>query len=155
MIQDRFQLLLQDLSKQLKIEMKPDSNNSCMLGIKDQLEVQLEMDPNHDHILVIGSKLAELSPGKFREEMLLAALSANARPYPRIGSFSYSTKLNSLILHMSIDLDHFSADHVLRTLTPFIHKAYTWKKAIETGDVTRNLIETDFTNSNAGNPFEL
>jgi len=135
--------------------MKPDKNNSCLLNIKDKLKVQLELDTNNQSVLIIASVLGELSPGKFREDILLSALKANAKPYPRIGNFAYSTKLNSLVLSSSLNIDHFKAENVLAVLTPFFHKAYAWKDAIDRGESDHRLDEKDFTNTNTDNIFEL
>lgn len=155
MLEDRFTLLLKELASLLKIKLSPDENHSCLLNIKDKLKVQLELDQNDQDILVIGSVLGELSPGKFREDILFSALKANAKPFPRIGDFAYSTKLNSLILFSRLNLDHFSAEHVLSVLTPFVHKAYAWKDALDRGESDHRLEEKDFANMNTDNIFEL
>ncbi len=155
MLEDRFTLLLKDLGSLLKIELVSDENNSCLLNIKDKLKVQLELDQNDQDILLIGSVLGELSPGKFREDILFSALKANAKPYPRIGNFAYSTKLNSLVLSSSLNIDHFTAENVLSVLTPFVHKAYAWKDAIDKGESDHRLEEKDFANMNTDNIFEL
>ena len=119
MLIDRLTSCLEDLSKLLDIELKPDNNHSCLIKIKDKLEVQLELDRENQDYLIIGSLLGELPSGKFREEILFSALKANARSYPRIGSFAYSTKLNNLVLYELLNLNQISPETILSILTSF------------------------------------
>ena len=121
MIADKFTVLLEDLSKSLSLNLKPDENNSCLIVIQDKIEVQLELDPTESY-LIIGSILGELPPGKFREDTLLAALKSNAKPYPRLGTFAYSKKVNSLVLFEKLELEIFTVENILGMLTPFIKK---------------------------------
>lgn len=132
MIADKFTLLLEDLSKHLSIKLAPDENNSCLINIHDKIEIQLQLEPTETY-LIIGSILGELPPGKFREDTLISALTANARPYPRLGTFAYSKKVNSLILFEKIEVEIFDVENILGILTPFIKKAITWKDALDNG----------------------
>lgn len=132
MISDKFTLLLEDLSKYLSLTLKPDAHHSCLLVIKNKVKVQLELDPTQN-FLIIGSILAELPPGKFRENTLFAALKANAKPYPRLGNFAYSNKKNALVLFEKIEMDVFSIENILSMLIPFIKKAIHWKDALDNG----------------------
>ncbi len=132
MIANKFTLLLQELSKELSMDLKPDENNSCLIVIQDKLKIQLELDPEEKN-LIIGSILTELPPGKFREDILLSSLTANAKRYPRLGTFAYSKKLNSLVLFEMIELEFFNVENILSMLTPFIKKALLWKEALEQG----------------------
>jgi hypothetical protein len=155
MLDDRFTLLLKDLSTLLKIELKPDQNNSCLINLKDKIKIQLELDPAKEAHLVIGSILGELHPGKFREELLMLALQANGKLYPRAGNFAYSTKLNSLILFEILNLDHYKPDRVLAILTPFVHKAFAWKDSISKGTIFPHLVDIDFIQSQNQDIFNL
>lgn len=142
MIADKFSLLLEDLSKYLSLNLRPDENNSCLINIKDKVEVQIELDPS-ETFLIIGAVLGELPPGKFREDSLLSALKANARPYPILGIFAYSKKANSLVLFEKLELEVFNTENILSLLTPFIKKAVTWKDALEKGN-SAPLNEEDY-----------
>lgn len=132
MIGGKFALLLEDLSKHLSMNLKPDDNNSCLIVIQNKIEVQLELDPSENY-LIIGSILGELPSGRFRADCLVAALKANARHYPLLGTFAYSRKLNSLILFEKIQTAIFDTNNILSILTPFIKKAMAWKGALDEG----------------------
>lgn len=155
MLDDRFTLLLKELSTLLGVELKPDQNNSCLLNLKDKIKVQIELDPSQENQLILGSVLGELSPGTFREEMLLLALRSNAKPYPRVGDFGYSTNLNSLILFEVLNIDYGSAENVFHVLTPFVHKAFAWKEAIDNTLVSPQLVDMDFAGIQDNNIFGL
>lgn len=132
MIADKFTVLLEDLSKHLSMNLTPDEHNSCLIVIKDKLEIQLSLDSSQKY-LIVGSVLGELPSGKFRQDCLYAALKANARPYPLLGIFSYSRKINSLVLYEKINLNVFDINNILSILTPFVKKAMTWKEALDNG----------------------
>lgn len=132
MIGSKFAILLEDLSKHLSMNLKPDENQSCLLVIQNKIEVQLELDPTETY-LIIGSILGELPSGRFRSDCLMAALKANARPYPLLGTFAYSRKLNSLVLFEKIETAIFDTNNILSILTPFIKKGIAWKEALDEG----------------------
>lgn len=146
----KFSILLEDLSKQLSIKLKVDDNESCLLSFANGLEVQVELTPNQEEI-IIGSNLGELPAGKFREDCLKEALIRNDAPYPRCGNFSYSKKLNSLILFEKLSLTNLSVDLILKILTPFIQKAKTWKESLGQGRTP--LLQED--NLDQDKPFGL
>lgn len=144
MIGDKFAVLLEDLSKHLSMDLKPDENNTCLLNIRDTIEIALELEPNQEY-LVIGAVIGKLPSGKFRLDSLFGALKANAKPYPRLGTFAYSKQLGSLVLFEMLDLDVFTAEDILTFLTPFIKKAIKWKETIDSG-VPAPDVEEDYIN---------
>lgn len=132
MVGDKFAVILEDLSRNLSLDLKVDENESCLINIQNRIEIQLELDPSQCY-LVIGAVIGELPPGKFREDSLVAALKANAKPYPRLGTFAFSRRLESLVIFEMIELDHFDVNNILSILTPLIKKALTWKNALQSG----------------------
>jgi hypothetical protein len=151
MIVNKFAILLEDLSRHLSLNLQPDENNSCLLNIRDKVEVQLELDPTQRY-LIFGSIIAELSPGKFREDALVSGLKANAKPYPRLGTFAFSKQKNCLVLFEMIEVDVFSVENILSLLTPFIKKAIRWKEAFDSGRTSPG-IEEDYRNLNNDTNF--
>lgn len=154
-MQDAFSQFLSDLSKLLSIPLSPDENQSCLIEVQEKLKLQIELDPSQEGVLLLGSQLPEIPPGKYREELLLSALTANAAPYPRTGNFGYSKKLNALFLFETFVLQELSAETFLKLLLPFTQKAYAWKRAIEHSENTHSLLSTDFTEQTTGNIFDL
>lgn len=156
MIQDAFSQLLVDLSKLLNMDLKPDQNFSCLIEIQDKLKVQLEMDPDREDCLVVGTFLPEIPPGKYREDLLISALKANTAAYPRAGNFGYSHKLNCLVLFELFSLSRTKAENLLTQLVPLVQKAFTWKESILRGENTAHLQIQDFTQTpSTGNIFDL
>ncbi len=156
MLEDSFTQLLKELSFLLDMELKPDENQSCLIEIQGKLKIQLEMDPSANDQLMIGSLLPELSSGRYRESILLSALRANAQPYPRTGTFSYSPALNCLVIFEMLPLRYFNGEKTLKILIPFIKKAHTWKEAIERSELTEHLEKENFvTNPTIGTLFNL
>lgn len=140
MIINKFAVILEDISRFLSLDLKPDENNSCLLNIRNKIEIQLELDPTEKY-LVFGCIIGELPPGKFREEALVSGLKANAKPYPRLGTFAYSRLKNSLVLFEMIEIDVFSIENILSILTPFIKKAIKWKEAFDSGRTSPGIEE--------------
>lgn len=156
MIEDAFTQLLKELSTLLQMELKPDDNLSCLIDIQGKLKIQMEMDPSSEDTLVLGSFLPEIPSGAYRESILLSSLSANAQPYPRTGTFSYSSSLNCLVIFERLPLRHFNAEKVLKILIPFIKKAYAWKEVLERSERAEHLEKENFAQtSTLGNLFEL
>ncbi len=129
---DLFTDILNQLSRELSIPLKPDGNHSCLLLIREKLEVQLELDPSLS-FLITGCVLAPLPPGKTREEILFAALKSNRSEPPRYGHFGYAKKNDSLILFEMTPVESLRTENFSLFLSAFIRKAFSWKEAIESG----------------------
>ena len=71
----RFEELLKDLGTDLSMELKPDKLNACTLKIDETLLVQLKIDESQSFLL-LGSKISEIPPGKFRENVFSKTLPA-------------------------------------------------------------------------------
>lgn len=135
MVEDPYVELLELAGKHFSCELEPDPNNTCLLSVDGEVEVQLEMDPTQD-FFVMGTKIGELPPGKFREEVLKEALIANNRPYPRNGNLAYSRKLNCLVMYEMFEIKHFPLEVIISVLTLFIENAKKWKRALSAGQTT-------------------
>lgn len=128
---DIFQQLIWDLGEITKLPLHVDENRSCRLLIEGKLPVHLEMDSTGDY-LIVAAMLPEIAPGRFREEILKAALKTNAS-YHSFGVLSYVEKKNILVLHKLLLASQCSAQQLIDFLIPFIEYAESWQKAIESG----------------------
>lgn len=128
---DRFQELLWDLGELIEVPLHIDKNNACKLLMDEKLEVQLEMDP-HGEKLLVASFISEIPPGRFRENVLKDALKVNSTYHP-FGSFAYLEKNNHLILHQYLDTDHLSGEKLVEYLETFIVEAEEWRQALING----------------------
>lgn len=127
-----FEELLEKLSKTLSLPLAPDQNRACAIQIKKNITVQLQMDSTEEKLL-IGCKIIELPPGKFRENVLKETLKANGLPDPRIGTFAYIEQINHLFLFQYYPIEILSGERLSSLLGPFIQMAESWKEAISTG----------------------
>ena len=91
MIGDKWANLLEELGKVIKVPLKPDKLNCCLLKFKTGTQVQMEIDSRGENV-VIAANLGELTQGKYRENVLKEALKANGLPPPQTGIFAYGKK---------------------------------------------------------------
>jgi hypothetical protein len=138
MVTDAFNLLLQDLGKLLKIKLESDAHNSCLIRFPNKFTIQLELDRS-GNFLLLGSDLAIVPPGRYRENVFREALKANGLPSPRNGDFAYSKQTDRLILSEKLLMTDLNGDKLLSTFTPFLEKARYWHDTIAHGDVPAAL----------------
>ena len=134
MITDKFDNLIQELGTALKIKLKPDKNNACLLRFKNGMQIQLEADSRSEK-LILASDLGQIPQGRYRENIFREALKANGLPPPRNGIFAYSKKNESLVLCDSISLEELTGTKLADYLHSFIQKGELWKNAITRGEV--------------------
>lgn len=130
---DRFEELLDQFGRLINVVLRPDRNQACRLTFNKTLQVQLEYDIAKEKIL-IASLIAEIPPGKFRENILREALKAN-NLYPRTGTLGYSERHNKLALFDFLSVHGLTAEKLSAYLTPFVEKANFWRTSIESGIV--------------------
>ncbi len=135
-----FEELLKELGPLIEVEgLEPDEHESCLLVYDDELQVQLECEQPAGDRLIIGSALGEVPPGRYREDLLVAALVANGRPYPRYGTLAFSDQNDNLILFEKLPEQGLNADFLAKFLTKFNKQARAWREALQGGS-----IPTDF-----------
>jgi len=155
MITNAYEAILIELSEALKIKkLAPDLNNSCLLKMKEGLEVQIEPDQSGDRLLM-GSKLGNIPPGAYRTSIFLAALQTNALFPPQIGVFGWSEVSDQLILFVKIPMSNLRGDVLNEMLSAFVIKATIWKKAITGNQVPIVQTETNKIIASRGGLFGL
>ena len=134
MIGDKLANLLEELGVVLKISLKPDKNNCCLLKFKNGAQVQMEMDSRSENVVMV-SELGQLSQGRYRENILKEALKANGLPAPQTGIFAYSKKKESLLLTDQLAMEELSGLKLAEHISLFMQKADLWREAIVAGQV--------------------
>lgn len=135
MVKEYFGTLLEEVGKLLHIEnLQPDKNNSCLIQFPNKLNLQLEVDP-HRNVLVIGCNLGIVPAGRYRENVFREALKANGVPPPRYGNFSYSKQMDSLVMTSELSMQDIHADKIVHEMRSFLSKANQWREAISRGDI--------------------
>ena len=128
---DHFAILLADLGALIQVPLHPDHQRGCNLSVNGELHVQLKEDENR---ILVASFLAEIPPGKFRENILKETLKEN-NLFPRTGTFSYSERNNQLALFSYLPLEGLRGDTLADFLEAFLEKAFSWKTALLTGQL--------------------
>jgi hypothetical protein len=137
MVTDFFGTLLQELSRAVQIPgLKPDANNSCLIRFRKQndIRIQIELD-SAGLMVVIGTDLGSVAPGRYRENIFTEALKANGLPSPRYGTFAYSRKTDHLLLFEKLPIRDLTGDKVADYLKLFIEKAKVWQEALARNEV--------------------
>lgn len=146
-----FEELIEHLSEELHIELIPDNQQTVSILIDDHLTVQIEVDDYKKEFLFIAF-IAEVAPGRFREEVFKSALVINDFP-ARIGTFSYYKEENYFTFHKFISTET-PKEEIVNFLTEIIYIAEKWKKALESGKSAPDDLPSKSKNSSL-KPFGL
>lgn len=131
---DIFEQLLDDLSHVMNITLKPDANQSCLIRLKDKINIQLELDKAQEN-LTFGVMLGELQVGKYRENVLKEALKANYDKSPFMGVLAFSDKKNALVLFQITSIQNLTGEQIYSTMLELFDKALPWQDALSRGEV--------------------
>jgi hypothetical protein len=130
---DRFAILLDDLGGLINVPLHPDVKGACRLSINGQIHLQLQDEGDKDRVLV-ATFICDIPPGKFRENILKETLKEN-NIYPRLGTFAYSERNNKLAFFSYVYYPGLRGDNLADFLALFLEKVFSWKTAIETGQL--------------------
>jgi hypothetical protein len=134
MVTDRFGVLIEELAAVTQMKLTPDSHGAIMIRYKDKLEAYVEPDALGDfvHVLIEIGKPGE---GKYRENILREALRANGQPEPRLGTFSYGQKRESLLIFETVSMEDLTGARLSELMTQLSDKARVWRDAISRGEL--------------------
>ncbi|MBM3184108.1 MAG: hypothetical protein FJZ64_02235 [Chlamydiae bacterium] len=130
-----FQEIIFELGKLFRLKLHPDAVGACSILIPPELIVQLQLDSAQEKLFLFA-KIAELPPGKFRENVLLESLKANSRPDPLLGILGYIHPINHLALFQSYPLSILNGERLANLFGGFVETAESWRKAIQSGQNT-------------------
>lgn len=135
MVQNAFESLLSELARSLDIkELRPDSNNSCLIHFQNGTEVQIEPFARGEDLLLVID-LGVVAKGRYREEVFREALKANGLPWPRHGVFCHSDQSDHLLLYKLMPLKDLNGERIASFMGPFLEKGTKWKEHLERGEV--------------------
>lgn len=130
---DRFEQLLSQLSPFFSLKLHSDKMGACTIEINPHIKVQLQLDISLENLLLF-SKIIELPPGKFRENVLKDALKANGMPDPLAGILSYFPPSNYLTISQSYPASILNGERLAGLIGSFIEIAENWHSAIKRGN---------------------
>jgi Tir chaperone protein (CesT) family len=128
----QFAELLKELGKVFHLELHPDQVGACSILIPPQLVIQLQLDSGQEKLFLFA-KIAEIPPGKFRENILTEGLKANALPDPLAGILCYLAATNHLALYQSYPLHILNGERLASFFSNFSQMAGSWRNALLSG----------------------
>lgn len=134
----KFEELLQALGKVFHLELHIDRFNACSIKVHDQLTIQLQLDTAQENLWIF-SKLIEVPPGKFRENVLTEALKANGLPDPLPANLGYISANNALALFQKYPLSILTGKRLAGLIGSFMEMADQWRIAIDSGKAGPNV----------------
>jgi len=134
---DQFAIVLNELGELIGVPLVPDHARSCGLIINGALHLQIKEEDVQDRLL-ISTFFGELPPGRFQEIVLKELLKENGAS-PRIGTFCYSRRNNQLGFFTYATLSRLNGDLLSDVLELFLGRAFSWKAALETGQMPKRL----------------
>ena len=134
MVTDRFGALIEELAAAMKLKLVPDSHGAVMIRYKDKLQVYIEPDVLGETVSLL-IELGKPGEGKYREALLREALRANGQPFPRLGTFCYGQKHESLLLFETSPMEDLTGARLAELIAQLSEKARAWRDSMARGEV--------------------
>ena len=133
MVSSQFAGILKEFENFFNCPLEPDANDSCLINMGIGVTIQMELD--RYGFILIGCRLGAVPMGRYRDNLIRAALRSNDETIPSTGILGFSHKLNQLILFMKLNPQRLTVHQILALMPPFVTKAKLWKDAIAKGEV--------------------
>lgn len=124
--------LLHQLGKVFHLDLHVDRTLACSIQVHQNLTIQLQLDVAQENLWIF-SKLLEVPPGKFRENVFREALKANGLPDPCTAVFGYISNTNHLALFQKYPLEILNGERLAGLIGAFVEMAENWIQAIASG----------------------
>ena len=149
----QFQNLMTELGRYFHLELRVDQSGACSLLFPHQIVIQLQLDTGGEKLFFF-CKIAEIPPGKFRENVLIESLKANDMRDPIPGILAYLNVTNHLVLYHSYPLFILNGERLSMFIINFLQMADAWRKAILSGK-SSPAPSSISSSSSLPNPFGL
>lgn len=134
---EAFRQILYDLSELLSEDLFIDKHGVCRIVFNETIVFQLELDPYEQHLFLI-SPIAEVPPGKYREQVFKEALKDCARSKGSEGVLSFAPTQNKLCYHLQLPLERVNGDRLATALEMAVPKVESWMEALNRGTAGPN-----------------
>lgn len=124
--------LLESLGKVFGMNLHRDKAGGCALQIRKGIVIELQTNESMEKLL-IATRIVEVPPGKFREEVLLHALKSNGQKEQQVGTFAFLEKNNILFLFQYYPISILNGERLASMLGPFIGLAEKYRNAVLSG----------------------
>lgn len=133
MVSTQFGAILKEFENFFHCPLNPDENDSCLVQMGIGLSLQIELD--RYGFILIGCRLGALLMGRYRNDLIRAALKSNYLTPPSTGVFGFSQKTNQLILFIKLNPQNLSPNQIVTQLPAFVTKAKQWADALTNGQI--------------------
>jgi hypothetical protein len=128
----QFEELLAALGKVFHLKLHIDQTNACCIQVHEGLSIQLQLDVAQENLWIF-SKIGEIPPGKFRENVLKETLKANGLPDPRIAAFGLIASTNTLALFQKHPLSILNGEKLSGFIGTHLIMVSSWQTALANG----------------------
>lgn len=128
------QVNLQELSKELKLDLSFDQNNTCILGIDNAFSLHLTYESNSDRIYLYSPLLDGLpKEDHIRLRLYEALLQGSILGSQMVGGgVGVSIKEELILMHTMLEMSKDSDIALLRRFAPmFVDSVEKWRKIIQ------------------------
>ncbi len=126
-----FEELLFEMGEELGIDIEPDPMGGCLLVVEEKYNIQIQPDQMSDDHILLGSRIAELGPGKYRENVLRDALKSNFSIREKVGTLGYFQRDNMLMLFEYLPTRDITPKLFAEAILKFQAKIIDWVEALE------------------------
>jgi hypothetical protein len=124
----------ESLTRQFGLPIEIDEYGGCQLIIDDVIVLDIEISPSGKELLFVID-LGEVLVGKYRHDLLKAALIENGKPYPRYGDLAFSPQGDTLLLSDLLIIEAYDDESLINYWELFTNKAKMWMEYITAGRV--------------------
>lgn len=133
MVSSQFGAILREFENFFNCSLQPDENDSCLINMGVGVTLQIELD--RYGLILVGCRLGAVLMGRYRDNIMRAALKSNEATLPSSGILGFSHKSNQLILFMKLNPNLLNVHQILALMPAFVSKAKLWSDAIAKGEV--------------------
>ena len=127
-----FEEILSDLGRYFHLELHVDQYGACSILFPPEIVIQLQLDASQENLFLFCT-IAEIPPGKFRENILMEGLKANAMRDPLAGVVGFYEETSLLVLSQIYPLFILNGERTAIFLSNFLQMAQSWKSALQSG----------------------
>lgn len=140
MVSTQFGSVLKEFEKFFNCSLNPDENNACVIHTPLGVILNIEMDRNG--FIIAGCRLGNVHMGRYRENLIRAALKSNESTPLSSGIIGFSPKSSQLILFIKLNPNTITVHQITTLLPLFLAKTKLWTDAITKGEVPEILSST-------------
>ncbi|OGN61972.1 MAG: hypothetical protein A3F40_03750 [Chlamydiae bacterium RIFCSPHIGHO2_12_FULL_27_8] len=129
---NNFEDISKFLTKDYDLEIILDEKKSISLIVEEKISLQLELDQSLQKLLIF-CKIAEITAGKYREDVLTKSLKENFK-YPYSLILGFLEKESALCAYNYIYMDNLDEKKFITFFSSFTERALFIQDAIEKGN---------------------